>query len=154
MALQIIRAKPNPAGKDRYDSFTPDAQLAAEWIDIGNTGVTPLSLNGLILYHKIFNNFCAELGFDLVTRFQIILQGGEVVRVHSGGRIPLEHMYREDALGVDYHIFTGGNYVWNNTCGDTVVLYNSLSGLEIDKTYYDPHPPEGKVLRRIGNKLI
>lgn len=154
MALQIIRAKPNPAGRDRFGRLTPSSQLAAEWIDIANTGVTSESLTSLTLYHKIFNDFCIELGFDEVISFRGILGSGEVVRIHSGGEIPLNQMYAEDVQGVDHHLFTGTNYLWNNKCGDTAVLYNTITKLEMDRAYYDSNPPEGKILRRIGNKLI
>ena len=34
----IIKAKPNPAGKDRVSGITPKKQLAAEWVDFKNIG--------------------------------------------------------------------------------------------------------------------
>ena len=154
MSIQIIRAKPNPIGKDRFGVLSPAVQLAGEWIDVANTGITSVSLNDLVLYHKSYNDFCVELGTAIVTGFQGVLNSGEAVRIHSGWPLPLEQMYREDALGADYHIFTNKNYVWNNNCGDSPRLYNSLTRSWIDIAYYDPNPVEGSILKRIGNKLM
>jgi hypothetical protein len=42
------------------------------------------------------------------------------------------------------------NFVLNNKCGDTVyVTWNSK-----DAASYDPNPAEGRVLKRVGSKLI
>jgi len=155
VALQIIKAKPNPLGKDRFGGLPLVAsQLAAEWIDIANTGITSESLNGFVLYHKTFNDFCMELRFDDVIAFRGVIKSGEVIRIHTGNQISLNQMYPEDIQGADYHLFTGVSYIWNNKCGDTAVIYNSFTKLVVDKAYYDPNPPEGRILRRIGNKLI
>jgi hypothetical protein len=41
----------------------------------------------------------------------------------------------------------GGNFVWNNVCGDRAGLYVA-SGVEIDYAYYDAKPREPVVLER------
>jgi hypothetical protein len=62
-------------------------------------------------------------------------------------------MYAEDVAGVDYHCFTGRrNYIWNNACGDVAGLYDGR--VFEDKAGYDPQPPEGAVLFRVGDKLV
>ena len=154
MNLQTIRAKPNPSGKDRFGGLTPNIQLVAEWIDIANMSVLAQSLAGLVLYHNTYDNFCRRLSVQKILLFKGVLQRGEIIRIHSGREISLNQMRYEDIAGVDYHLFTGMNYIWNNKCGDSPQLYNSSSRSWMDLTYYDPNPPEGKILRRIGNKLI
>ena len=57
-------------------------------------------------------------------------------------------MYPEDATGVDHHVFTSRNYVWNNDCGDTAGLWDGK--VWIDAASYDPYPVEGKILTRQG----
>lgn len=84
--------------------------------------------------------------------FQGNLGVGRTVRVHSGGNIPLYDMNAEDAQGADFHLFTGKNYIWNNDCGDTAGLWDGSAWT--DKAAYDPNPPEGVILRRVGDKLI
>ena len=149
--LRIVKAKPNPTGKDRYGSYTPPAQLAAEWVDFQNNGTEAYQLNGITLYHIAYQLSCREGKWKDVMGFQGPLQAGQVVRVHSGSQIPISNMYPEDVVGADFHLFTGRNYIWNNTCGDSAGLYN---GSFIDKASYDPYPPEGRALRRVGDKLI
>ena len=110
MPIQIIRAKPNPYGKDKFGKLSPADQLASEWVDIANTGVTSVSLSNLLLYHKTFNNFCQELDLQKVMSFNGVLSSGQVVRIHSGSPIPTSQMRYEDISGADYHLFTRTNY--------------------------------------------
>lgn len=151
-SLRIIKAKPNPTGKDRYGNYAPPAQLAAEWVDFQNNGDEPFLLNGISLYHIAYQPGCQNGKWQRVMGFQGSLKPGQVVRVHSGREILLAQMNLEDALGADVHLFTGQGYIWNNDCGDAAGLWNGSSWT--DKASYDPHPPEGQVLHRVGDKLV
>lgn len=151
-SLRIVKAKPNPAGKDRHGPHTPAAQLAAEWVDFINDGTEAFPLEPIVLYHVAYQPGCRDPKWDKLMPFKGTLSVGKTVRVHSGNELPLNQMHPEDASGADHHLFTGRNYVWNNTCGDTAGLYNGQA-FE-DKATYDPYPPEASVLRRQGDKLV
>lgn len=152
-SLRIVRAKPNPAGKDRSRHSIPAAQLAAEWVDFTNDGTEPFPLDAISLWHSAYQAGCRDPKWDRVTTFRGTLEVGKVVRVHSGDPIQLSEMYPEDVRGADYHWFTGTrNYIWNNACGDTPLLFDGRT--TEDSATYDPYPPEGAILRRVGDKLI
>jgi hypothetical protein len=126
--------------------------LAAEWVDFKNDGTETFPLSGVSLQHIAYQPGCRNGKWDKVMGFQGDLSVGQVVRVHSGGEIPLSQMNTEDSQGADFHLFTGKNYIWNNDCGDSAGLWNGNAW--VDKASYDPYPPEGRILRRVGNKLI
>jgi hypothetical protein len=152
-SLRIIRAKPNPSGKDRHGSYSQPAQLAAEWVDFQNDADESYALEPITLYHLAFQPGCRDPKWDKVMSFTGTLKPGKVVRVHSGEKLENHQMYAEDVAGADYHCFTGRrNYLWNNDCGDVAGLYDG-SVFE-DKAGYDPRPSEGAVLRRAGDKLV
>lgn len=151
-ALRVVRAKPNPLGKDRSGGTTPKKQLAAEWVDIKNVGDEPFSLDSISLQHIAYQPQCRDGKWERVIAFSGILHPGKVMRVHSGNQISTSEMYPEDATGVDHHVFTSRNYVWNNDCGDTAGLWDGK--VWIDAASYDPYPVEGKILTRQGDKLI
>lgn len=150
--LYIIKGKPNPTGKDRYRNFSPPKQLAAEWVNFKNNGTEAYPLSEISLQHIAYQPGCRNGDWDKVMGFQGELGREQVVRVHSGEKIPLTDMSPEDARGADHHLFTGRNYVWNNDCGDSPGLWDGR--VWIDKASYDPYPPEGIILRRVGDKLI
>ena len=150
--VRIMKAKPNPAEKDRIAGTAPKKQLAAEWVEFKNAGDEPHSLEGISLHHVAYQSGCRDGKWEKVLGFKGILKPGEIVRIHSGGEIGLSEMYPEDAQGTDYHLFTGGNYIWNNTCGDTAALWNGL--IWMDTASYDSYPPEGRILVRQGDKLV
>lgn len=150
--LRVVRAKPNPAGKDRIGTITPKKQLAAEWLDFKNAADESYELQGVSLHHIAYQPGCRDGKWAEIMSFKGALRPGEVVRVHSGPEIPLSEMYPEDAAGATYHLFTGNNYVWNNDCGDTAGLWDGK--VWIDAASYDPYPVEGKILTRQGDKLI
>jgi hypothetical protein len=153
MDLLIIKAKPNPSGKDRgAGAFTPAAQLAAEWVDFQNTTQGSLDLSGVQLYHWAYVNGKGE--WQIAMDFNGILKSKEIVRVHSGGKISLEQMYYEDRIGAHYHLFTGKNYIWNNDKKDYPGLWYEPKEQWLDKTEYDAYPIEGKILQRYNDKLI
>ena len=110
------------------------------------------SLEAIKLHHIAYQPICRDGKWDQVMSFTGILAAGKVVRVHSGEPISLADMHPEDAQGADFHLFTGRNYIWNNDCGDSAELWNG--GAWVDKGSYDPYPPEGRILRRVGDKLI
>ena len=153
MSLQIIRIKPNPAGKDRNRySQTPASQLAGEWVDFKNIGSTAFDCAQLELWHRAYHHGQAPT-WDKVMSFKGSLEPGKIVRVHSGSG-PYAVIRDEDRNGADYHLFTERDYVWNNKEGDTPALYNPATKVTLDSASYDPYPPEGEVLVRSGDKLV
>jgi hypothetical protein len=151
-SLQVTSAKPNPSGKDRSRSgqATP-AQLGGEWVDVTNVGVSPVDLKGVNLCHVAYKND-GTTEWAVVAFLGGVLKPRETLRVHSGSG-PLQALHAADQQGVQWHSFTGNNYVWNNDKGDVPLLWDTTSKTTIDQTFYDPNPPEGFVLRRVGQKL-
>lgn len=154
--LTITQAKPNPIGKDRLGNLVPSSQLAGEWVDFKNAGDESYFLNNIELQHIAYTPSYPNGVWNKVTGFSGNLGVGQVVRVHSGGEIPLESLAPEDFIGANYHWFTGKNYVWNNDRNDTprLILKQNNQIYEIDKASYLVNPLEGKILRRFGNNLI
>ena len=155
--LQISQLKPNPAGKDRTRLGPVSAtQLAGEWVDVKNTGAFPVNLENVELNHKAFSHE------DPVGRWQqakvfpkFSLPAGKIVRVHSGQHRDVSVVAPTDQTGADYHTFTGEDaYIWNNKEGDTAALWNLALQEWIDSASYNPDPPEGVILVRVGSKLI
>lgn len=145
--LYVTRAVPNPVGKDRSSRGATNDQLNGEWVEFLNTTQGTLSLEGVSLVHQTFNQYCQRSGSDVVTTFSNSLGSGKSVRVHTGSGTGVWE-------GNVFHLFLGrGNYIWNNACGDSVILQNQ-NGL-IDWAAYDRNPTEGRVLARIAgtNKL-
>ena len=155
MKLTIIRAKPNPAGKDRPAQGGPSvAQLAAEWVDFRNDTGVDVALGGVSLWHLTYAPGRAPEWAQIMT-FSGTLPAGRIVRVHSGMKRDVSVIRQEDRDGADYHAFTGDDaYVWNNKQGDTPLLFRAAEKSTIDKASYDPNPPEGLVLVRHGDKLV
>ena len=152
--LQITRIKPNPTGKDRGSSgTTSQSQLAGEWVDFKNIGSTAVDLAGVDLYHLAYAPGATQGRWDKIMTFSGNLLAGHTVRVHSGSG-PESVIKPEDRVSADHHLFTGRNYVWNNKQGDSPTLFDPANEQNIDQAYYDPYPPEGQVLVRMGNKLV
>ena len=154
--LLIIQAKPNPLGKDRVLNFIPQSQLAGEWVDFKNSGNENYSLENIKLHHIAYTTKYPNGVWEEVMGFRGILSVGEVVRVHSGGQVPLTSLNQVDLTGANYHLFTGKNYVWNNRRGDSprLVWQENIETIELDKASYLASSPEGKILARSGNYLI
>jgi hypothetical protein len=154
MTLQTVQLKPNPSGKDRSRYGATAAQLGGEWADIKNVGLRPDDMVGVKLFHVAYSGAYDNGTWDEVINFtQGVLGVGQVVRVHSGSG-PESALHPADRVGADYHVFTGRDrYVWNNDRGDCAGIGRSASDLT-DKTCYDPNPPEGDVLQRVGAKLV
>lgn len=152
--LTVSQAKPNPLGKDRYPVDIPNSQLAGEWVDFKNTGILDKPLNDIELYHIAYTREKPGGEWIKVMDFQGTLKVGEVVRIHSGGETPLTNLKPVDVQGADHHLFTGKNYIWNNSKSDTVGLWNKVQEVWIDKAKYNAYPPEGKILKRVGDMLV
>jgi len=154
--LRVVQLKPNPIGKDRDRFGAPSpAQLGAEWVDFKNTGAVAVDLQNVRLYHVAYAPGELYGHWEEIMSFQGSLPRGQVVRVHSGQTRDISVLRREDLLGADYHLFTGRDaYAWNNQKGDTAALSDGSVSNLIDRASYDPKPPEGVVLVRIGEKLV
>ncbi len=156
MSLYIVKAKPNPLGKDKIGSFLPKNQLAGEWIDIKNIGNNPVDLTNMALYHWAYKQ--PEPKWELVMLFKGLtlshLPAGNVMRVHSGGVIPIADLLTIDRIGAEYHLFSGKGYVWNNDKSDKPIIWDSKLEVYVDQTSYDAYPADGKILNRVNDKLI
>lgn len=154
--LIVTQAKPNPTGKDRLGPVVPSSQLAGEWVDFKNTGDEVYPLDNIKLHHIAYTAQYPNGVWEEVMGFTGTLGAGEVVRAHSGGKISLDLLSPEDFIGADYHLFTGNSYVWNNDKSDSprLVLKQNGQTYEIDKATYSAYPPEGRILRRVGNTLV
>lgn len=153
--LFISRIKPNPAGKDRtrYGGATI-AQLGAEWVDIRNNSNGRISLAGIEVYHLAFHPG-RQPEHEKVVDLTGFLEAGQTLRIHSGQTRPLHVLRQEDINGAELHAFTGrDNYVWNNAEGDAPGLWRPSQKAWVDRTSYDPNPPEGAILVRSGEKLV
>jgi hypothetical protein len=155
MSLQIIKAKPNPAGKDRIGrTLTPQIQLAGEWVDIKNITMQTLNMSGVELYHLSYDSNTQKSEWQKAIGFSGSLKSGGIIRIHSGKEIPLNQMMPVDVTGADYHFFTDKNYIWNNTMPDKPSIWYASTKQWIDRTFYDAYPPDGKILVRVADKLV
>jgi len=151
--LRVTQLKPNPAGKDRMpDGRATPAQLGGEWVDFRNNGQYAVDMAGVGLYNLAYDR-AGNPSWALVTKFKGSLGAGETVRVHSGRIRDVSVLYQEDVRGADHHVFSGEDrYVWNNDKADTARLSDNDG--KIDVAGYDPYPPEGVILVRVGDKLL
>ncbi len=161
MSLQVYRAKPNPAGKDKTGAGVPKPeQLVAEWVDVKNVGSESIRFSTIALHHTLYGARC-----ESTDKTECYWQGngdetlkpGEVLRVHTGKREHRDLLSGEDDGNVSWRAFAGrGNFVLNNRCGDRIyVTWRNHAGPQLqDDASYDPNPPEGAILKRAGNKLV
>lgn len=160
LRIQIIRAKPNPLGRDRLGRTVPSSQLAGEWIDIKNVGTEVYGFKSIVLEHVAY-----PPGFPYGQWERVIdltpagsLAVNQTLRVHSGGRIDLSLLHQVDIQGAELHIFTGKSYVWNNDRSDTarLMFYPASPNLPfcVDQAGYTLAPREGAILQRRGNLLV
>ena len=154
--LLITQPKPNPSGKDRFGNVVPSSQLAGEWVDFKNTGNEGYPLENIKLHHIAYTTQYPNGVWEQVMGFTGTLGVGEIVRVHSGGKIPLENLFSIDMSGANYHLFTGERYIWNNDRSDCprLVLKQNGQTYEIDKATYLAYPQEGRILLRQGTQLL
>jgi hypothetical protein len=145
--LTITRAVPNPSGKDRTPShLVTNQQLVEEWIEFANTSGFRLDLVGFALDHYTFDRACTKTGEDRLTTFTGYLEAGQSMRVRTGsGNAFIEGLVAQVFLNRN-------NFIWNNQCGDTVVLRGSLG--VVDWASYAGQPGEGAVLQRVAGSNV
>lgn len=159
--IEIHRAKPNPTGKDANRHGPLESQLVGEWADLKNVGDASVSLNHLHLAHSTYASHCV-----VKTRAEIywngsasqVLAPGQIVRVHTGRSIYSSLMATEDREGADFHAYADrSTFVLNNDCGDELTVWwksSTDAWQEEDSAKYGSRPVEGKILVRIGDRLI
>jgi Lamin Tail Domain len=142
--LTVTRALPNPPGKDHAAGRMPtNDKLNEEWVEFRNGTDRRLLLDGCSILHYTFNASCVKQDEDRLMTLGGTLGPGAVARVHSG-------------TGTDYveggnvlHLYAGRtNYVWNNHCGDTIVL-RAKDGNLIDWASYKGGVGNGVILKRV-----
>jgi len=146
--LMVSRAHPNPSGRDRTPSHQVTAQqLTDEWIEFANTSALNLTLDGFALNHYTFDHACSKTGEDRLIEFSGYLEKGHSLRVHTGSGSTFTE-------GQVKHVYLDRkNFIWNNQCGDTVVLRGALG--VVDWASYAAQPGEGAVLQRVpGSNLL
>jgi hypothetical protein len=142
--LLVTYAHPNPAGKDRSSSGATNSQLNGEWVEFRNNINQPVSLNGVSLVHQTYNQSCQPTGSYVLTPFSGTLGVGLSIRVHTG----TGQGYQDGTVA---HLFLNrGNYVWNNRCGDSVILQSGST--IIDWAAYGANPPEARILTRAAGQ--
>src|SRR5262245_1129828 len=111
MSLEIIQAKPNPAGKERDEdqdglvAKCPEA-LFGEWVDVKNIGDAAVNVQTMQLRHALFDNDChatGELELYWIGDNGEILKPGQVLRIHGGHREDAHLMPADDQDGADWH---------------------------------------------------
>ena len=160
--LRIVRAKPNPKGKDLDSLGSPKPEkVLGEWVDIYNQGDAEVNLSRIHLCHQEFlQNHVPKDGYTPYWNGGIgeILKPGQSIRVHTGKKAYSYAMDSVDATGVNYHSFAEkGHYVLNNACGDTISLFwkdASNNWQREDLVKYAPNPPDGAILIRSGDMLV
>ena len=160
--IQICRAKPNPRGKDVTAVGSARAeQLLGEWVDLKNIGDVGVDLSVIHLAHTEYSYSCA-----VTDRFQRYWNGHasgrlnplQTVRIHTGKSNTSLLMAGQDRQGTDIHAYAERSwFVLNNSCGDQLsVLWQGRNGqwYQEDTAGYDPNPPDGGVLVRVGSSLV
>jgi len=143
-SLLVTFALPNPVGKDRSASGVSNNQLNGEWVEFKNNTYESVSLEGLSLVHQTYDQRCQRTGYDSLLTFKGSLGYGQSVRVHTGRGETFQD-------GSVFHLFLDrGNYVWNNRCGDSVILQSATA--IVDWAAYGSNPPEGKILARVAGQ--
>ncbi|HEY7184359.1 MAG TPA: hypothetical protein VIC84_23185 [Blastocatellia bacterium] len=164
MSLQIIQAKPNPAGKENSEdqagltSRQPDAFLG-EWVDVKNTGDDAVNFQTLQLRHALFDEDChttGELELYWIGDNEDLFKPGQILRIHCGRREDAHLMSADDQAGADWHGYVESEaFILNNLCGDKIVLswQDASDQIHQDWACYAPNPPQNLILRRSGNLL-
>lgn len=160
--MQIVRTKPNPAGKDTAGHRPIHRQLLGEWVDLVNNSGGPVHLGGLHLANEHYDAHCTFTKTQVYWsgRSDEVLPAGGIVRVHTGLRSEAYLMDAQDQLGVALHSYAdSGLFVLNNRCGDRLSLWTKDAAGNwrqpaFDTCAYAPNPPEGAVLVRVGDRLV
>ena len=154
--LKTIRLKPNPTGKDRTRHGATAAQLAAEWVDIQNTGKQAVDVTGVVVMHVAYRPGASQGHWEKVLSLpKVVLASGRVIRIHAGQTRPAGVIRPEDLAGADIHLFTGEDrYIWNNDRADCSSLWLPGKNDPFDKAWYAEKPAEGAILLRSGDWLV
>ena len=160
--MQIVNAKPNPAGRDVAGHRPLPAQLLGEWVGLLNNENKTVSLNRVVLTNEHFDAICRKTAENQIfwRGTGISLQPGQSLRVHNGFRADMNSMAAADWAGADLHVFCErGQFVLNNRCGDKIGLWllnenDASTGSCLDSLNYGPNPPEGCVLQRVAGRLV
>lgn len=156
--IQITRAKPNPAGKDKAGNYPLPEQLLGEWVDLKNVGDGNVALSSLHLANIEFGPNCEAKRSVIYWKGSsaITLKPSESVRIHTGRSCDINSMKVADQTGTTYRVFAEkGTFVLNNKCGDTLSVWwkHNDAWNKDDEASYRPNPPEGAVLVRVGTTL-
>jgi hypothetical protein len=153
----IYRAKPNPAGKDKFHNIPLPRQLQGEWVDLANINDQAVTLKGVYLFHTAFGGGCSDskLAHYWQSPDNLVLGAREILRIHTGKAADAGQMDNVDRQGVHKHAWAEHNSfkLNNGACGEKLVLWWNDTRQTLDQAGYDPYPPEGVVLVREGNKL-
>jgi len=164
MSLQIIQAKPNPAGKEGSKDQNGSgagrpALLFGEWVDVKNIGNDAIHFPTMQIRHALFDETCHTTGETELYWIGVnadFLKPGKVLRIHAGRREDAHLMSAEDQAGADWHGYaeTDG-FILNNRCGDKIILtwQDMVDQICQDWACYAPNPPEDLILKRSGNLL-
>ncbi len=161
--LRILRAKPNPLGKDgkeqRSTEISRSEVLLGEWVDIENIGTESITFSSIQLHHTLFNDLCQTRGETEVywsAAGRGLLKPAQVLRVHTGKHRDKTLMATVDDADTDWHAFAeSDDFVLNTRCGDIVVVtwLDEEGRTHKDAASYAPHPPAGAILTRSDNQL-
>ena len=156
--IQINRAKPNPAGKDKSGNVPLAEQLLGEWVDLVNVGDGSVTLSSIHLSNLEFGTNCEPKQSVIYWNgpSAITLKPNESVRVHTGRSRDLASIKAADRVGTTYRSFAErGLFVLNNRCGDTLTVWWKHDGKwnMDDQASYLANPPEGAVLSRVASLL-
>lgn len=124
--IQITKAKPNPAGKDKTKWTPKPEQLLGEWADLKNVGDANVSLSAIHLAHREFAAGCVLKDAPVIywNGPNTVLKVGETVRVHTGRSGDSWAMAAVDKSGVEHHAYAEkGSFVLNNDCGDGLSVW-------------------------------
>lgn len=159
--LFIHSAKPNPLGKDAVRHTARPEQLLGEWVVLRNNGNSTLSLANYHLANLEFDSRCVAKPKPVIYWWGDAtksLAPGETIRIHTGRAADWRFANPEDRQGVHYHSFAERDwFVLNNRCGDAISVWTKDRNGEyqrVDGAAYDPNPPEGAALERVGEKLV
>ncbi len=164
MSLQIIQAKPNPAGKDTSKDqngtgLIPPEKLFGEWVDVKNIGNDEVRFPTIQLRHALFDEECHTTGgLELywIGDNGEFFKPGQVLRIHAGRRESASLISADDQDGADWHGYAESDtFILNNRCGDKIVLswQDAVNQICQDWVCYAPYPPEDLILKRSGNLL-
>lgn len=160
--IEIHKAKPNPAGKDKAGNYPIASQLLGEWVDLKNTGDAAVDLSTLNLTNREFGEKCnvtTEAKIYWTGPSGVVLTPGQIVRVHTGRLRDAASTNAVDQVGANVHVYAeSGTFVLNNKCGDSLGVWWQTAAAKKwhleDAASYGANPGEGKVLQRVGKSLV